>query len=70
MKKCPCCDKNSLNDEQVMNSLSHVDNKTFICNDCGAKESAIHLGGTPVDQVDIDIYERFKMRLRGEAHDT
>jgi len=63
MKKCPCCDKNSLNDKAVMNSLSHVDNKTMICNDCGQKESFIHLEGSLVDKVDVDIYERFKTRL-------
>ena len=62
MKKCPCCDKDCLNDDPVNNSLSHVDNKTYICNDCGQKESAIHLGGIPVDQIDIEIYERFKKR--------
>ena len=68
MKKCPCCDKDSLNDEQVMNALSHIDNKTYICNDCGNKESLVNLDPSSVDQVDFDIYERFKMSLRGEAH--
>ena len=63
MKKCPCCDKMSLADEDVINSLSHVDNKTYICNDCGQKESFIHLNTEGIDQIDMDIYFRFKTRL-------
>ncbi len=66
MKKCPCCDKNTLKDEQVMNSLSRVDNETYICNTCGDNEGFINYDPSVVDQDAIDIHERFKMRLRGE----
>lgn len=41
MKKCPRCKKMKLDDEQVMNSLSRRDRKTYICNDCGSEESMI-----------------------------
>lgn len=63
LKKCPCCDKESMNDEQVMNSLSHVDDKTYICNDCGNKESLLNLSPSNCDKIDLDIYIRFKQRL-------
>jgi hypothetical protein len=63
MKQCPCCDKNSLNDDDVMNSVSHIgNNKTHICNDCGKKESFIHLAPDQVDDVDLAIYNRWKTR--------
>jgi len=39
MKKCPKCKKMTLEDEQVMNCLSKEDNKTYICQGCGEKES-------------------------------
>jgi len=64
MKQCPCCDKNSLEDDPVRNSLSHVDNVTYICNDCGQKESFINLNPQMVDKIDVDIYERFKERVK------
>ena len=62
MKICPCCDKKSLNDDPIMNSLSHIDNKTYICNDCGQKESFITTSPHMVDEVDIEIYQRWKKR--------
>ncbi len=64
MKKCPCCDKQSLNEDMVMNSISHIDNKTHICNDCGQKESFVHLADSNLfDEIDVEIYARFKARL-------
>jgi len=38
MKKCPICG-GDMHPNEVMNSLSRVDNKTYICNDCGTKEA-------------------------------
>ena len=46
-----------------MNSLSHIDSKTYICNDCGQKESFLHLRPEMTDEVDAQIYMRFKKRL-------
>lgn len=63
MKQCPCCDKNSLEDEDVMNSISHIDNRTYICNDCGKKESLLNLCPDMCDKIDLEIYIRFKERL-------
>ena len=64
MKQCPCCDKNSLNDEEVNNSLSHIDNKTYVCNDCGAKESYMETAPYLTDEIDVGIYNRFKERCK------
>jgi len=33
-----------MEDEQILNSLSHRDGKTYICNDCGEVESLINAG--------------------------
>lgn len=64
MKKCPCCDKMKMNDEDVMNSLSHVDNTTYICNDCGQAESLIFLDAKQCSKQDADNYYRFKKRCK------
>jgi len=44
MKQCPRCKKLKMEDEQILNSLSHRDGKTYICNDCGEVESLINAG--------------------------
>lgn len=41
---CPRCLENELHEESVMNALSIVDSKTYICSDCGNDESFIQLG--------------------------
>lgn len=47
--QCPRCGKNKLESEMVKNSLSIIDNKTMICNDCGVDESMVHAGlGSPI----------------------
>ena len=48
---CPRCKVNRLHAEQVINSLSRRDNKTYICNDCGDEEALIVLG---MEQTDMD----------------
>jgi len=42
--KCPRCKEFKLHPEQVMNKLSHRDNKTYICNACGDEEALIDCG--------------------------
>ena len=63
MKKCPCCNKKTLNDENVMNSLSHIDDKTYICNACGQVESMLFLDTKNVTTGDVDNYYKFKKSL-------
>lgn len=36
--KCPLCSKEELYIKKVRNSLSRVDNQTYICNKCGGLE--------------------------------
>lgn len=38
MKKCPACEKEILNENEVENSLSRFSN-IYICSDCGVRES-------------------------------
>lgn len=64
MKSCPCCHKQTLNDEQVMNSISHLDNKTYICNNCGQVESLIHLDLKHISTEQADNYFKFKKELK------
>ena len=37
--KCPLCNTENLYVKKVRNSLSRVDNETYICNKCGLKEA-------------------------------
>jgi uncharacterized protein with PIN domain len=39
VKICPSCNLRPLDTNEVMNSLSRKDNKTYICNSCGQKEA-------------------------------
>ena len=43
MKICPRCKKNELNKVEVRNCLSRMDNKTYICNDCGNDEAVFNI---------------------------
>ena len=40
MRECPRCKKLTLNDDEVMNPLSKVDNSTYICFECAKEEDA------------------------------
>ena len=44
MRKCPRCELEKLNDEDVMNSKSHTFPGVIICNDCGEDENLTLLG--------------------------
>lgn len=41
--KCPRCKENELDKEEVRNCLSRMDNKTYICSDCGTDECVFNL---------------------------
>lgn len=55
MKECPRCHKMTMKDEDVLNSLSRRDNKTYICNDCGKAESYIDFGIDDPDEIERDF---------------
>jgi len=57
MKVCPRCKRNCLEDQKVLNSLSHIDNKTYICSVCGQMEGYIGLSGKGVPTPNIPQYE-------------
>jgi len=63
MKICPRCHKQSLNDEEVMNSISHIGNKVMICNDCGKQQGLVGMGYCN-DIVEIEMEKRFKKELK------
>ena len=62
MKICPRCHRNCLNDEEVMNSISHIGNKIMICNECGKQQGLVGMSYC-VDIVEIEMEKRFKMEL-------
>ncbi|MCZ6583065.1 MAG: hypothetical protein O6761_07850 [Thaumarchaeota archaeon] len=64
MKICPCCHKELLNEEDVMNSISHLDNETYICNACGQVESLIHLDLKNITVEQADNYYKLKKELK------
>lgn len=63
MKICPRCKRKCLEDEDVLNAISHIDNKTPICSICG-KESGMCDMGYQEDPVEISIHLRFKQELK------
>ena len=62
MKICPRCHRNCLNDEEVMNSLSHIGKKIMICNECGKQQGMVGMGYSR-DFVEIEMENRFKKEL-------
>jgi len=59
---CPRCHRDSMNPDKVINSLSHLDNKTYICAECG-KQSGMCDMGYQNDIVEIEMHKRFKKEL-------
>lgn len=55
MKECPRCKKMTLEDEQVLNSMSRRGSGIYICNECGDEESFIDTGFMEVDQRERDF---------------
>ena len=65
MKECPRCHRETMEDEEVLNSLSRRDNKTYICNDCGKEESLIDAGWRDPDERELEFvktHNRFSGR--------
>jgi hypothetical protein len=62
MKTCPRCHRLCLNEEDVMNSISHIGNDIKICNECGKQQGLVGMDYC-VDIVEIEMENRFKMEL-------
>lgn len=60
MKRCPRCRRIKLDEEQVMNSLSHRDRKTYICNTCGEEEAMIDMGLRLPNKIEKDFIKSLK----------
>jgi len=62
MKTCPRCHKESLNDEDVMNSICHIGHNVYICNDCGKQHGLVGMNYCN-DIVEIEMEKRFRKEL-------
>lgn len=60
MKECPRCHKMTIEDEDILNSLSRRDNETYICNDCGNDEGFIDSGDMEIDQRERDFVDKVR----------
>ncbi len=54
MKTCPRCHKETLEDEQALNSLSRRGN-VYICNPCGDEEALIDMGEMLPTKAEIEF---------------
>jgi len=54
MKTCPRCQKNTLEDEQALNSLSRRGD-IYICNPCGDEEALIDSGQMSPTETEIEF---------------
>jgi len=61
MKICPRCEKETLEDEQVLNSLSRRGD-VYICNPCGDEEALIDSGNMAPNEIEI----AFSAKLQSE----
>lgn len=64
MKECPRCHRNCLEDEEVLNSQSHLAKDVFICSKCGQMEGLVKLGGN-VPKSEIHLTEEFEQWIAG-----
>lgn len=62
MKICPRCRRKCLEDEDVLNSISHVGNKISICSICGQEQGKVGMKISN-DIVEIEMEERFKQQI-------
>jgi hypothetical protein len=61
MRKCPRCNLEKLNDNDVLNDVSHTHNGVKICNDCGTQESLTLQGLGSIEDKIIQIkWENWK----------
>lgn len=63
MKICPRCHRKCLEDEDVLNSISHIGDRILICTVCGQEQGKIGMKISS-DIVEIEMEERFKEELK------
>ncbi len=62
MKECPRCHRICLEEEGVLNSISHVGNHVQICSKCGEEQGNVGMNYT-TDIVEVHMEERFRREL-------
>jgi len=62
MKICPRCKRKCLEEEDVLNAISHIGDKVSICSICGQEQGKVGLGVSD-DIVEIEMEKRFKDSL-------
>lgn len=63
MKICPRCKRKCLEEEDVLNAISHIGNRISICSICGQEQGKVGMQISN-DQVEIEMEERFKESIK------
>ena len=63
MKTCPRCLRKCLEEEHVLNSISHVGDNITICSICGQEQGKVGMKISS-DIVEIEMEDRFKESLK------
>jgi len=63
MKLCPRCKRYCLEDESVLNSISHIGKEIEICSVCGTSQGMVGMGYS-TDIVEIEMENRFRNELK------
>jgi len=61
-KECPRCHRNCLEDDEALNSISHVGKNVQICSVCGLGQGSVGLDATK-DLVEYEMEKRFRKEL-------
>lgn len=59
MKICPRCKRKCLEEEDVLNAISHIGNRISICSICGQQQGNVGMQYSN-DPVEIEMEARFK----------
>jgi len=59
LKICPRCKRKCLEEEDVLNAISHIGNRISICSICGQEQGKVGMQ-LSIDQVEIEMEARFK----------
>ena len=62
MKTCPRCKRNCLEEEAVLNAISHVGDRVQICSICGINQGEVGMQ-LSTDIVEIEMEKRFHSDL-------
>ncbi len=63
MKICPRCKRKCLEEEDVLNAISHIGDKILICSICGQEQGKVGMQ-LSLDIVEIEMENRFKELIK------